>query len=181
VFEARIEAARAEAKDKKAQAIQQCNEKFLAYGYAAEYKALQQKTLGERAPTTKADWRPLIFFWEGGKDTTLSSQSFSAESIGWTPTVKADWKTVDVSIHGSQLYLDIFHLLRIFKFVCFTRPEFWFTEDLMLFPVDTVLVVPEFASLPVEFPEQLDSTHQTELMILTNWPKVLPGHTIYGS
>ncbi len=55
VFEARIEAARAEAKEQKAQAIQQCNEKFLAYGYAAEYKALQQKTLGERAPTTKAD------------------------------------------------------------------------------------------------------------------------------
>jgi len=67
------------------------------------------------------------------------------------------------------------------SFVCFTRPEFWFTEHLMLLPVDTVLVVPEFASLPVEFPEQLDSTHQTELMILTNWPKVLPGHTIYGS
>lgn len=48
VLEARIEAARA-------QAIQQCNEKFLTYGYAAEYKALQQKTLGERAPRTKAD------------------------------------------------------------------------------------------------------------------------------
>ena len=55
VFEARIEAVRAEAKEQKAEAIQQCNEKFLAYGYAAEYKALQQKTLGERAPTTKAD------------------------------------------------------------------------------------------------------------------------------
>ena len=44
IFEAKIEAARAEA-------IQQCNEKFLLYGYAAEYKALQQRTLGERAPT----------------------------------------------------------------------------------------------------------------------------------
>ena len=43
IFEAKLEAARA-------QAIQQCNEKFLLYGYAAEYKAFQQKTLGERAP-----------------------------------------------------------------------------------------------------------------------------------
>lgn len=43
VCAARIEAARAEA-------IQQCNEKFLMYGYAAEYKALQHRTLGERAP-----------------------------------------------------------------------------------------------------------------------------------
>ncbi len=51
VFEARLEAARAEAKEQKAEAIQQCNEKFLMYGYAAEYKALQQRTLGERAPT----------------------------------------------------------------------------------------------------------------------------------
>ena len=50
VFEARIEAARAEAKQHKAEAIQQCNEKFLLYGYANEYKALQQRTLGERAP-----------------------------------------------------------------------------------------------------------------------------------
>lgn len=45
VFDAKLEAARA----------QKCNEKFLTYGYAAEYKALQQRTLGERAPTTKAD------------------------------------------------------------------------------------------------------------------------------
>lgn len=36
VFDAKLEAARA-------QAIQQCNEKFLTYGYAAEYKALQQR------------------------------------------------------------------------------------------------------------------------------------------
>ena len=43
IFEAKLEAARA-------QAIQQCNDKFLLYGYAAEYKAFQQKTLGERAP-----------------------------------------------------------------------------------------------------------------------------------
>lgn len=50
VFEARIEAARAEAKQQKAEAIQQCNEKFLLYGYADEYRALQQMTLGERAP-----------------------------------------------------------------------------------------------------------------------------------
>ena len=35
----RIAAARAEA-------IQQCNEKFLTYGYAAEYKKLREKTLG---------------------------------------------------------------------------------------------------------------------------------------
>ena len=39
VLQARIEAARAEAKEQKAQAIQQCNDKFLTYGYAAEYKA----------------------------------------------------------------------------------------------------------------------------------------------
>ena len=50
LLEAKLEAARAEAKQQKAEAIQQCNEKFLHYGYAAEYKAFQQKTLGERAP-----------------------------------------------------------------------------------------------------------------------------------
>ena len=50
ILEARLEAARAEAKQQKAEAIQQCNEKFLLYGYAAEYKALQQRTLGKRAP-----------------------------------------------------------------------------------------------------------------------------------
>lgn len=50
VFEARLEAARAEAKQQKAEAIQLCNEKFLLYGYANEYKALQHMTLGERAP-----------------------------------------------------------------------------------------------------------------------------------
>ena len=55
VFEARIEAARAKAKEQKAEAIQQCNEKFLTYGYAAEYKAFQQRALGEQAPTVKAD------------------------------------------------------------------------------------------------------------------------------
>lgn len=50
IFEARLEAARAEAKQQKAEAIQQCHEKFLRYGYANEYMALQQRTLGERAP-----------------------------------------------------------------------------------------------------------------------------------
>ncbi|KAL3142475.1 hypothetical protein ABBQ38_002803 [Trebouxia sp. C0009 RCD-2024] len=55
VFEARIEAARAEAKNQKAEAIQKCNEKFLTYDYAAEYKAFQQRALGEQAPTVKAD------------------------------------------------------------------------------------------------------------------------------
>ena len=39
VFEARIDAARAEAEEQKADAIQKCKEKFLTYGYAAEYKA----------------------------------------------------------------------------------------------------------------------------------------------
>ncbi|DBA85890.1 TPA: hypothetical protein ACH3X1_005435 [Trebouxia sp. C0004] len=57
VFEARIEAARAEAKQQKAEAIQQCNEKFLLYVYAAEYKALQQRTLGQRAPTAVTENR----------------------------------------------------------------------------------------------------------------------------
>ncbi|DBA89012.1 TPA: hypothetical protein ACH3X2_000228 [Trebouxia sp. C0005] len=49
VFEARIEAARAEAKEQKADAIQKCNEKFLTYGYAAEYRAFQQKALEKQA------------------------------------------------------------------------------------------------------------------------------------
>ncbi|KAL0041112.1 hypothetical protein WJX77_005441 [Trebouxia sp. C0004] len=53
IFEAKLEAARASA-------IQQCNEKFLQYGYAAEYKALQQRTLGERAPK---DIRLSLDFW----------------------------------------------------------------------------------------------------------------------
>ena len=68
VFEAKLQAARAEATQQHTRtfrsfslhccmatavgqrAIHQCNEKFLMYGYAAEYKAIQQKTLGERAP-----------------------------------------------------------------------------------------------------------------------------------
>ena len=54
------------------------------------------------------------------------------------------------------------------SFGCFTRPEFWFYEHPMLFPADTALVVLEFASLRVEFPEQLNSTPQTELTILSN-------------
>ena len=58
-------------------------------------------------------------------------------------------------------------------------PAQFLTEHPMLFPFDTALIVPEFALLPVEFLEQLDSTHQTGLMILTNLPKVLPGDTIY--
>ena len=33
----------------RAEAIQMCNEKFLMYGYAAEYQALQQKTLGDHS------------------------------------------------------------------------------------------------------------------------------------
>ncbi len=55
VYEAKLQAARAEATQQKAEAIQQCNEKFLMYGYAAEYKAFQQKTLGERAPKDATD------------------------------------------------------------------------------------------------------------------------------
>ena len=55
VFEARIEAARAEAKEQKADAIQKCNEKFLTYGYAAEYKAFRERALGEQAPSDKAE------------------------------------------------------------------------------------------------------------------------------
>ena len=50
IFKAKLEAARALAIQQKAEAIQQCNEKFLLYGYANEYKALQQRTLGEPAP-----------------------------------------------------------------------------------------------------------------------------------
>lgn len=45
-----IQAARAETKTARAEAIQQCNDKFLMYGYAAEYQALQKKALGEKAP-----------------------------------------------------------------------------------------------------------------------------------
>ena len=55
VFEARIEAVRAEAKQQKAEAIQKCNEKFSMYGYAAVYKAFQEKSLGKQAPTDSSD------------------------------------------------------------------------------------------------------------------------------
>ncbi len=42
--------AHAEAKRIRAEAIQQCSDKFLLYGYAAKYQAYQQRTLAENAP-----------------------------------------------------------------------------------------------------------------------------------
>jgi len=43
-MKAQIEAAEAKIKTARASAIQECNDKFLMYGYTAEY---QQKTLGQ--------------------------------------------------------------------------------------------------------------------------------------
>ncbi len=43
VFEAKIGRTRAET-------IQECNEKFLMYGYAEEYHKFQRKALGDKAP-----------------------------------------------------------------------------------------------------------------------------------
>lgn len=47
-----LQATRAEIQAARAEAIQQCNDKFLMYDYAAEYQALQKKTLWEKAPAT---------------------------------------------------------------------------------------------------------------------------------
>lgn len=42
IMKAQIEAAEAKIKTARAEAIQECNDKFLMYGYAAEYQKYQQ-------------------------------------------------------------------------------------------------------------------------------------------
>lgn len=49
IMKAQIEAAEAKIKTARAEAIQECNDKFLMYGYAAEYQKYQQKALGQHS------------------------------------------------------------------------------------------------------------------------------------
>lgn len=50
-LEIKLQAVQPQIQAARAEAIQQCNDKFLMYGYAAEYQAFQKKTFGEKAPT----------------------------------------------------------------------------------------------------------------------------------
>ena len=52
LYETKLEKQEEKVARARAEAFQQCNEKFLLYGYAAEYQAFQQKALGKKIPST---------------------------------------------------------------------------------------------------------------------------------
>ena len=47
---AKIKVAEANTKTARAEAVEQCTDKFLMYGFAAEYEAWRHKTQGRKAP-----------------------------------------------------------------------------------------------------------------------------------